>query len=134
MDIQEERGLTYMFITHNLSVVKHISDEIVVMYLGQCVEHATSDDLFNTPLHPYTKALLSAIPEADITLRGKEIKLIKGELTSPINPPPGCRFAARCEYAQDICRNVTPSLRQIEEHESKRHFVACHIYEGNVVI
>lgn len=135
MDIQEDRGLTYMFITHNLSVVKHISDEILVMYLGQCVEHASSDELFNTPLHPYTKALLSAIPEADITMRGKEIKLIKGELTSPINPHPGCRFAARCEYAEDICRSVTPPLRQIERnsdetmktHSGERHLVACHI-------
>jgi oligopeptide/dipeptide ABC transporter ATP-binding protein len=140
MDIQEDRGLTYMFITHNLSVVKHISDEIVVMYLGQCVEHASSDELFKNPLHPYTKALLSAIPEADITMRNKEIKLIKGELTSPINPPPGCRFAARCEYAKDICRKETPPLQLIEktcqEHSdikaenkdtSERHFVACHI-------
>jgi ABC-type oligopeptide transport system ATPase subunit len=81
MDIQEDRGLTYMFITHDLSVVKHISDEIVVMYLGQCVEQATSDELFENPLHPYTQALLSAIPEPDITLRDKEIVVIKGEIT-----------------------------------------------------
>jgi oligopeptide/dipeptide ABC transporter ATP-binding protein len=130
MDIQEDRGLTFMFITHNLSVVKHISDEIVVMYLGQCVEHATSDELFKNPLHPYTKALLSAIPEADISMRKKEIKLIKGELTSPINPPPGCRFAARCEYTQNICRKETPPLRRIEEHsdQEERHFMACHVF------
>lgn len=88
MDIQDEMGLTYMFITHDLSVVKHISDEILVMYLGQCVEHCGSDELFDNPLHPYTKALLSAIPEPDITMRGKEIKAIRGEVTSPINPPP----------------------------------------------
>jgi oligopeptide/dipeptide ABC transporter ATP-binding protein len=142
MDIQEDRGLTYMFITHNLSVVKHISDEIVVMYLGQCVEHASSDELFKNPLHPYTKALLSSIPEADITMRNKEIKLIKGELTSPINPPPGCRFAARCEYTQDICRKETPQLRNMEKmnrghddreadgaNSGEKHLVACHIFE-----
>jgi oligopeptide/dipeptide ABC transporter ATP-binding protein len=124
MDIQEERGLTYMFITHDLSVVKHISNEILVMYLGQCVEHATSDELFENPLHPYTKALLSAIPEPDIEMRNKEIKVIRGEVTSPINPPPGCRFAARCDYVMDICCCETPPL--IEQGE--RHLVACHLY------
>jgi len=135
MDIQEDRGLTYMFITHDLSVVKHISDEIVVMYLGQCVEQATSDELFENPMHPYTKALLSAIPEPDISMRTKEIKIIKGEITSPINPQPGCRFAARCEYAMEICRQKTPPLLlqphvvQKEASEEK-HFVACHLY-GN---
>lgn len=134
MDIQEDRGLTYMFITHDLSVVKHISDEIVVMYLGQCVEHAASDTLFENPMHPYTKALLSAIPEPDIAMRNKEIKIIKGEITSPINPLPGCRFAARCEYAMEICRQKTPPLllqpylsRERENCEEK-HFVACHLF------
>jgi oligopeptide/dipeptide ABC transporter ATP-binding protein len=130
MDIQEDRGLTFMFITHNLSVVKHISDEIAVMYLGQCVEHASSEELFKNPMHPYTKALLTAIPEADITMRDKDIKLIKGEITSPINPPPGCRFAARCEQVQDRCRNETPPLRLQKQGNGtdERHFVACHLY------
>ena len=123
MDIQEDRGLTFMFITHNLSVVKHISDEIVVMYLGQCVEHATSDDLFENPMHPYTKALLSAIPEPDITMRNKEISVIRGEVPSPVNPSPGCRFAARCQYCKDICRERIPLLQQ----NGERHFVACHL-------
>jgi len=124
MDIQEEKGLTYMFITHDLSVVKHISDEIVVMYLGQCVEQAPSDELFDTPLHPYTKALLAAIPEPSIEMRKKEITLLKGEVISPINPKPGCRFAARCEFTKDICRVETPILRE----QSERHFVACHMF------
>jgi oligopeptide/dipeptide ABC transporter ATP-binding protein len=131
MDIQEDRGLTYMFITHDLSVVKHISDEIVVMYLGQCVEHASSDELFANPMHPYTKALLSAIPEPDISMRNKEIKIIKGEITSPINPRPGCRFAARCEYAMDICREKTPPLLHqpvSSGKETERHLVACHLF------
>jgi oligopeptide/dipeptide ABC transporter ATP-binding protein len=130
MDIQEDRGLTYMFITHDLSVVKHISDEIVVMYLGQCVECATSDTLFENPLHPYTKALLSAIPEPDIAMRDKKIDIIKGEVVSPINPPPGCRFAPRCERAMDVCRRETPPLKleQGEHADSGRHRVACHLF------
>ncbi|MDR1732187.1 MAG: ATP-binding cassette domain-containing protein [Synergistaceae bacterium] len=137
MDIQEDRGLTYMFITHDLSVVRHISDEIVVMYLGQCVEHADSDSLFENPLHPYTKALLSAIPEPDITMRNKEIKPIRGELASPVNPPAGCRFAARCDYTRDVCRTVTPPLRSQTRRQDGaaetasgkgRHFVACHLF------
>lgn len=121
MDLQDERDLTYMFITHDLSVVKHISDDIMVMYLGQCVEHASSDDLFNEPLHPYTKALLSAIPEPNIEMRNKEIQVIKGEITSPVNPEPGCRFAGRCELATDECRQADPPLREVRPN----HFVAC---------
>ena len=133
MDVQEDRGLTYMFITHDLSVVKHISDEIVVMYLGQCVEHSSSDALFENPLHPYTQALLSAIPEPDISTRNREIGVIKGEITSPIDPPPGCRFAARCERVMDICKRETPLLKQGEypagEYPAlERHLVACHLF------
>jgi oligopeptide/dipeptide ABC transporter ATP-binding protein len=126
MDVQEDRGLTYMFITHDLSVVKHISDEIVVMYLGQCVEHASSDALFEDPLHPYTRALLSAIPEPDISMRNREIGVIKGEIASPVDPPPGCRFAARCERVMDICRRETPPLKRREQKD--RHRVACHLF------
>lgn len=129
MDIQEEMGLTYMFITHDLSVVKHISDEILVMYLGQCVEQCSSDELFDNPLHPYTKALLSAIPEPDITMRNKEIKAIRGEVTSPINPPAGCRFASRCEHACELCHRETPPLCEV----GPRHFVACHLVKGEPV-
>ena len=121
MDLQDEMGLTYMFITHSLSVVKHISDEIVVMYLGQCVEQAGSDELFEKPLHPYTKALLSAIPEPDIQMRNKPIQVIKGEVTSPINPAPGCRFAPRCEFALDKCRQETPPFID----RDNGHFAAC---------
>ena len=121
MDLQDEFKLTYMFITHNLSVVKHISDDIMVMYLGKCVERASSDELFLNPQHPYTQALLSAIPIPDISMRSKEIHLIQGEVTSPINPKPGCRFATRCPMAQPECSQEDLSLREI----SAGHFVAC---------
>lgn len=121
MDIQDEFGLTYMFITHDLSVVKHISDDIMVMYLGQCVEVAPSDELFEHPTHPYTKGLLAAIPEPDISMRNKEIQVLHGEVTSPINPKPGCRFAARCEYRTDACTGQDPKLVPVGEG----HYVAC---------
>ena len=121
MDLQDDMGLTYMFITHDLSVVKHISDEIVVMYLGQCVEQAASESLFENPLHPYTKALLSAIPEPDIEMRNKPITVIRGEVSSPVNPAPGCRFAPRCELAADQCRRETPSF----VNQGNNHFAAC---------
>ena len=125
MDLQDEYKLTYMFITHNLSVVKQISSDIMVMYLGKCVERATSDELFANPRHPYTKALLSAIPVPDISMRNKEIHLIQGEVTSPINPKPGCRFAARCPRARPECSQESPPLREV----SLNHFVACHLEE-----
>lgn len=121
MDLQDEMGLTYMFITHDLSVVKHISDEILVMYLGQCVEKAPSNELFKNPLHPYTKALLSAIPVADLSFRNKKREVIKGEVTSPINPAPGCRFAPRCPLAREGCTGTDLELKEI----SKDHFVTC---------
>ena len=125
MDLQDEYKLTYMFITHNLSVVKHISTDIMVMYLGKCVERATADDLFADPRHPYTKALLSAIPVPDISMRNKEIQLIQGEVTSPINPKPGCRFAARCPLARPECSQESPPLKEI----APNHFVACHLLD-----
>ena len=103
MDLQRDLGLTYMFITHNLSVVKHISTDIAVMYLGQCVERAPYKELFANPRHPYTKKLLSAIPVPDLTMRDKQIQPIRGEVTSPIDPKPGCRFMSRCEFACDRC-------------------------------
>lgn len=120
-DLQEQHGLTYLFITHDLSVVKHISDDIMVMYLGQVVEKSPAKKLFINQFHPYTKALLSAIPVAKTGSRKKRI-LLKGEISSPIDPRPGCRFAIRCPYATDICRSETPSLYEIEPD----HFVACH--------
>ena len=119
LDLQEERKLTYIFVTHDLSVVKYISDEIMVMYLGQMVEKAPADELFENPLHPYTKALLSAIPIPDVHARKNRI-LLKGEITSPINPKPGCRFAARCIYATDECKKP-----QSIEEVSEGHFVSC---------
>lgn len=121
MDLQKEMGLSYMFITHDLSVVKHISDEIAVMYLGQCVEKAPSKELFKNPLHPYTKALLSAIPIPSAAARTKELEIIKGEITSPIDPVPGCRFAKRCTYVHDKCMESDIPLREI----NPSHHVAC---------
>ena len=118
-DLQKAKGLTYMFVTHDLSVVRHISDDICVMYLGQLVETSPSKELFKAPLHPYTKALLSAIPSTDIHHPHKRI-MLKGEITSPINPKPGCRFAARCPYATDACHEP----QQLEEI-LPNHYVSC---------
>jgi len=125
MDLQDKIGLSYLFITHDLSVVKHISDEIMVMYLGKCVEMATSDELFHNPKHPYTQALLSAVPSIDIDNKRKNKLLLKGEVTSPINPKPGCRFAARCEFFTEKCLENEIELKEI----STNHFVACRLYE-----
>lgn len=119
-DLQEELNLTYMFITHDLSVVRHFSNDIVVMYLGQMVEAAPAKDLFRNPMHPYTKALLSAIPVPDPDFKMERIPL-KGELTSPINPEPGCRFAKRCPYAIEACTSQEMVLREMEPG----HHVSC---------
>ena len=121
MDLQDEKGLTYIFITHDLSVVKHISHEIVVMYLGQCVEYAKTGDLFKNPLHPYPKGLLDAVPIPSLTGKKLSTEVMKGELTSPIEPKPGCRFANRCPYATDACRGKDIPLKEVEPG----HFVAC---------
>ena len=121
MDIQDEFGLTYLFITHDLSVVQHISKQIVVMYLGHCIEKAQTSELFNKPAHPYTKALLEAIPIPDVSMRNKEIHVLQGEVKSPINPPCGCRFASRCDYVMDCCTKETPVLNEI----SPGHECAC---------
>lgn len=119
MDLQEQTGAAYMFVTHDLSVVRHISSSICVMYLGQMVEKSETESLFEEPLHPYTKALLSAIPSVDIHRPMQQIKL-KGEITSPINPKPGCRFAARCPHACDQCYEP-----QTLEEIKPNHFVQC---------
>ena len=127
MDLQDELGLAYMFVTHDLSVVKHISDNIMVMYLGRCVELAPSDELFANPMHPYTKALLSAIPEPDlIRSRNKELHVIRGEVTSPIDPKPGCRFAARCEHCTGQCSESNPEFVEV----TPGHFVSCFLVNG----
>ena len=119
-DLQEKMGLTYMFITHDLSVVNHFSDDIAVMYLGQLVEKAPADELFDHPLHPYTKALFSAIPIPDPDDQSARI-IIKGEISSPVNLPDACHFAPRCQYACDQCRRGNPPLEELRPG----HFVAC---------
>jgi len=129
MDLQDSMGLTYMFITHNLAVVKHISDEILVMYLGQCVEKASSEELFRNPRHPYTQALLKAIPVAKTGQKRLTDSVIHGELTSPIDPKPGCRFAPRCPYATQACTQRDPDFSEI----SAGHQVACClVQEGKI--
>ena len=128
MDLQDEMGLTYMFITHDLSVVKHISTEIIVMYLGVCVEKASSAEMFKNPIHPYTRALLSAIPIPNISSRNKKTELVRGELTSPIDPQPGCRFSSRCEYKNDYCIQKEIELREVLPN----HFVACPYMEKKI--
>lgn len=120
-DLQKERGLSYMFITHNLSVVKHISNKICVMYLGQVIEQCETKELFKNTLHPYTKALLSAIPVPSLKNRRERI-ILKGELTSPINPKNNCRFSPRCLYAKEQCFNSCPQLQDV----GSGHQVACH--------
>ena len=119
MDLQDEMGMAYMFVTHDLSVVRHIANNVLVMYLGQAVEKAPTGVLFEKQLHPYTKALLSAIPSVDIHNPMQRIRL-KGEITSPINPKPGCRFAARCPYATEACQQP-----QVLEEIEPDHFVSC---------
>ena len=127
-DLQEQLGLTYMFITHDLSVVKYISNSILVMYLGQTVERCESQRLFENPVHPYTRALLSAVPVPDIHKKTERI-ILKGELTSPINPRPGCRFASRCIYAREECRQKEPVLEEVEPG----HLAACHLLHAGHV-
>jgi peptide/nickel transport system ATP-binding protein len=120
-ELQERLGLTYLFVAHNLSVVAHISDRVAVMYVGKIVEMAPTYELFTRPLHPYTEALMSAIPRPDPTPRDKRV-LLPGEVASPANPPSGCYFHPRCAYVQDICRTEEPELREL----APDHFVRCH--------
>ena len=123
-DLQKDRGLTYMFITHDMSVVKHISDDIAVMYLGQMIEKCTAGEIFKNTIHPYSQALLSAIPIPNVHEK-RERMVLKGELTRPIDPKPCCRFAARCPYAKDKCLAEEPTLRELKPG----HSVACHYAE-----
>ncbi|WEZ07538.1 ABC transporter ATP-binding protein [Priestia flexa] len=128
--LQEEKGLTYLFIAHDLSMVKHISNRIGVMYLGHLVELTTSNSLYNKPLHPYTKALLSAIPIPDPDIEdARERIVLQGELPSPIDPPSGCVFRTRCQFAMDACANMKPEWQEVGEN----HFVACHLYNEGIV-
>jgi peptide/nickel transport system ATP-binding protein len=121
LDLQTELRLTYLFVAHDLSVVKHISDRVAVMYVGRIVEMATTEELFTTPKHPYTAALLSSVPEPDPRQRSQRV-VLQGEVANPVNPPAGCYFHPRCAYATDICRTHTPPWEQI----SPSHFVSCH--------
>ena len=122
MDLQAQKGLAYMFITHDLCVVRHISNNIAVMYLGQVVEYASRDELFAHQYHPYTVALLAAIPTTDLSRRNRERHLLQGEVGNPINPAPGCRFASRCKYATEKCKEPQ-ELREV----FPGHFVRCHL-------
>ena len=129
MDLQDQMGLTYLFITHNLAVVKHISSEIAVMYLGQMVEKSETDELFDHHLHPYTQALLQAIPIPEIGHNNRIKNVLKGEVTSPIEPKPGCRFAPRCPHASEKCHAIEPEFKEV----CPNHFVACHLYDSSNV-
>lgn len=120
-DLKEKQNLTYLFITHDLSVVKYISDRIAVMYLGVIVELSSSDEIFKNPLHPYTEALLAAIPTADEN-QSRELTILEGDIPSPVNSPKGCKFHTRCKYATDVCKHVQPEIRELRPG----HFIACH--------
>ncbi|MGB4438388.1 MAG: dipeptide ABC transporter ATP-binding protein [Sedimentibacter sp.] len=125
-DLQEQRGLTYLFIAHDLSMVKHISDRVGVMYLGSLVEVATSKELYSNPVHPYTQALLSSIPIPDPDIADASQRIVlEGDVPSPVNPPSGCKFRTRCKYAMEICSQVDPKMKDI----GGEHFAACHLLD-----
>lgn len=124
MDLRDKYGLSYIFIAHDLAVIEHISDEIAVMYLGKIVEHTDSNSLYARPLHPYTRALISSIPEPKVGAK-KERKVLQGDVPSPINPPKGCRFNTRCPHVKEVCLTQEPGLKNLAT-EDKPHWVACH--------
>ena len=123
-DLQKQLGLTYVFISHDLSVVKHISDEVGVMYLGSMVEYGSKERIFKNTLHPYTKALFSAVPVPNPHVKMNRV-VLKGDIPSPVNPPKGCKFHTRCDYCKDICKTVAPEYKEVEAG----HFCACHLYD-----
>lgn len=124
-DLQSRIGLTYLFIAHDLAVVRHVSSRIAVMYLGKIVELSSRDDLYHEPLHPYTQALVSAVPIPDPRLeKSRQQIVLKGDVPSPINPPPGCRFASRCPFVMDVCRQQEPQMLEVRPN----HFAACYRY------
>ncbi|OON96827.1 MAG: peptide ABC transporter substrate-binding protein [Candidatus Epulonipiscioides saccharophilum] len=123
MDLQKQKGLSYVFISHDLSVVEHISDEVGVMYLGNLVEKAPKKEIFNNPLHPYTKSLFSAIPTPDPTIKMNRI-VLEGDIPSPANPPPGCKFHTRCRNCMEKCKTLAPEYKD----QGNNHYVACHLY------
>ena len=132
MDLKEQRGLTYVFITHDLSVTEYICDRIAVMYLGRIVELAQSEDLYANTLHPYTEALLSAIPVADLDKKTNRI-ILKGDVPSPVDPPSGCPFHPRCRYAKEVCKSDVPALKEYK-FEGRSHFASCHLIEQEAVV
>ena len=128
MDLQDEFGLSYLFISHDLAVVEHISHRVAVMYLGRIVETTDKTSLFDMPLHPYTEALLSAVPIPDAKARTRSRMILQGDVPSPVNPPPGCHFHARCPYAMARCKVEPPALREVRPG----HMTACHLHDGGV--
>jgi peptide/nickel transport system ATP-binding protein/oligopeptide transport system ATP-binding protein len=128
MDLQDEFKLSYLFVAHDLAVVEHISHRVAVMYLGRIVEMTDKTSLFEMPLHPYTEALLSAVPIPKASARGRKRVILTGDVPSPINPPPGCHFHARCPYAMARCRSDVPSLREVKPG----HWASCHLHDGGV--
>jgi oligopeptide transport system ATP-binding protein len=125
-DLQQEFDLTYLFIAHDLAVVRHVSDRVAVMYLGKIVELAQADEVYHNPKHPYSQALISAVPAADPKKKAMEgRKLLQGDVPSPLRPPSGCRFHTRCPLAQEMCKESAPALEQV----APNHFVACHLVE-----
>ncbi len=128
MDLQDELKLSYLFVAHDLAVVEHISHRVAVMYLGRIVEMTDKTSLFEMPLHPYTEALLSAVPIAKASARSRKRVILTGDVPSPINPPPGCHFHARCPYAMARCRSDVPELREVQPS----HWASCHLHDGGV--
>ena len=130
IDLQDELKLSYLFVAHDLAVVEHISHRVAVMYLGRIVETTDKTSLFETPLHPYTEALLSAVPIPKARAKGRRRVILTGDVPSPINPPPGCHFHTRCPYAMARCRTEVPALREI----LPGHWASCHLHDGGVMI
>jgi oligopeptide/dipeptide ABC transporter ATP-binding protein len=130
MDLQDEFKLSYLFVAHDLAVVEHISDRVAVMYLGQIVEITDKTSLFEAPLHPYTEALLSAVPIPRVSARNRSRVILKGDVPSPIRPPPGCRFHTRCPYVMARCRQEEPALREV----LPGHWAACHLHDAGVAL